>query len=168
MARTSRRRPAATRRRRPATTTRSTPPRQTPAEIALLDLARELAGLAASQREPSGALGAALERLGSAFAAGSALVPALHRARAAARRDKATGLALAWAFEQVRLGLADVLDTLRRSGAPIPGPPAVLSWLLVAACEALAHEAPAAAADRLGVFEAWLGGAVVDTPGTGR
>ena len=77
-------------------------------------------------------------------------VMAVHRAWMAPRGDKTTTLALAWAREQLRLGLQGVIEATPPSArGTLTLPADTLAWLLLAACESLAHEPPSAAADRL-------------------
>ena len=57
-------------------------------------------------------------------------------------------LALAWAREQVRLALEERLIRAPARGAAAADP-ATRAWLLLAAAESIAHEPPAAVADRL-------------------
>ena len=64
------------------------------------------------------------------------------------RGDKTLTLALAWARENVRLALEEVLERSPHQGT-LPGGADTRAWLLLAACEAIAHEPPAAGADRL-------------------
>jgi hypothetical protein len=110
----------------------------------LLALARELEGLGAD------ALPRALRAVATAYAPDGALPRAVHRAWLAARDDKTATLALAWAREQLRLGLQEVIEATPPSARGALALPAeTLAWLLLAACESLAHEPPAAAADRL-------------------
>ena len=71
---------------------------------------------------------------------------AVRRAWLAGRGDKTATLALAWAREQVRMALEEILARSR----PAVGLSAdTHAWVLLAACEALAHEPPAAVPDRL-------------------
>ena len=125
------------------------PPRQraagpTDAERRLLALAREMEGLGAD------ALPRALRTLAAAYAPDGELPAAVHRAWLAAHADKTASLALAWAREQLRLGLQGVIEATPPSARGVLGLPAeTLAWLLLAACESLAHEPPSAAADRL-------------------
>jgi hypothetical protein len=138
----TRRRPSSARRSSPAPAHRATGP--TDAERRLLALAREMEGLGAD------ALPRALHALAAAYAPDGELPAAVHRAWLAARTDKTATLALAWAREQLRLGLQGVIEATPPSARGVLGLPAeTLAWLLLAACESLAHEPPSAAADRL-------------------
>jgi hypothetical protein len=110
------------------------------AERRLLALARELAALGAE------ALPRAVDLLAGAYAPEAPLPRAVHRAWLGGRGDKTATLALAWAREQVRMALEEILARSR----PAVGLSAEThAWVLLAACEALAHEPPAAVADRL-------------------
>ena len=93
-------------------------------------------------------MAAALRLLASAYAPGAALPRAVARAWLAARGDKTMTLALAWARENVRLVLEEVLGRSPHEGT-LPGGADMRAWLVLAACEAIAHEPPAAGADRL-------------------
>jgi hypothetical protein len=145
-------------RERPAPTPERTVVTSTPPstiETALLTLARTLSAAARSQREPRAAVGTALAVLASAFQAGAPLPRALVEARRAAARDEADALATAWAREQLRLSLAEILAAA--DGASTVGLPTdSLAWLVLAGCEALADEPPDAAADRVRVLLGWL------------
>ena len=63
------------------------------------------------------------------------------------RGDKTAALALAFARENLRLALEEVLARAPRGA--LPGGPETRSWLVLAACEAIALEPREAAADRL-------------------
>lgn len=79
-----------------------------------------------------------------------ALPAALFDAWLRSRGDTTAMLALAWAREQVRLGLRDVLVREASAGSAREDLPVdTLAWLLLAGCEAAAHELPEAADDRL-------------------
>jgi hypothetical protein len=141
---------AARRRRRPRRSAFARPP-VTPtvavpseAERRLLALAREMESLGED------ALMAAVRTLAAAYAPDGELPAAMHRAWLAARADKTATLALVWAREQLRLGLQGIIEATPPSArGMIPLPADTLAWLLLAACESLAHEPPSAAADRL-------------------
>lgn len=104
------------------------------AERRLLDLARAL---------PADGAGA-VRAVADAYRPEGPLPRALTDAWTTARRDKTRALALAWAREQVRLSLEQALR-----GVATFTEPATLAWLMLAGCEALAHEPPAGAPDRL-------------------
>ena len=69
----------------------------------------------------------------------------MYRASLAGRGDKTKMLALAWAREQVRMALEEILIG-SRTGVGLAAE--THAWVLLAACEALAHEPPSAVADR--------------------
>jgi hypothetical protein len=113
------------------------------AETRLLALAGELARLPATDAVP-----AALRALATAYAPGAPLPRAVARALLASQGDKIVTLALAWARERLRLTLEEVLTRTPARGL-LPRDAELRSRLLLAACEAIALEPPAAAADRL-------------------
>ena len=118
---------------------RITLPRPARAETLLLTLAKDLAGAP---------LDGAVRQLAEAFTHSAELPREVFVAWIKSRREKTTSLALSWAREQVRLSLE---ETIARSSKR-PGPelaPDTLAWLLLAACEAMAHEPPSAVADRV-------------------
>lgn len=160
MKRTKRSRPAKARRpprKRPAPPAK--PARPSAAETALLALARALTSMADAEPSPRDAVLSTLEVLGNAFAAGAPLPRTLGEARQAAREDAARALALAWAREQLRMSLGEILDRAAIAGDVHPSLPAPsLAWLVLAACEALADEPHEAAADRLKLLVDWLTG----------
>jgi hypothetical protein len=117
------------------------------AEGELLALARAVAEIDASG---AGALDTALARLAEAYAPDAPLPRLLFTAWADRADDKTALLALAWAREQVRLALEELLArgaAARTARADVP--PDVLAWVLLAACEAIALAPPDAAADRV-------------------
>jgi len=129
---------AAPRARRPSPATPSE------AERLLLALARELAGLGRD------ALPRALRALAAAYAPDAPLSRAVARAFLETRGDKTRALALAWAREQVRLALQELVEATPPSArGAVPTRPETLSWLLLAGAEALAKEPPSAVPDRL-------------------
>jgi hypothetical protein len=113
------------------------------AETRLLALAGELARL-----PPPDAVAAALRALADAYAPGAPLPRAMAQAALASHGDKIALLALAWARERLRLTLEEVLARAPLRG-PLPRDAATRSWLLLAACEAIALEPAGAAVDRL-------------------
>ena len=140
-------------RRRPARARRPPPPT---AERLLLDLARDLAarGVAVATAADLHAL---IEGAFAAYGAETALAAALREDWLRGRGDKTARLALGWAREQVRLALLDALVRARSARVlRVDGDVETLAWLWLAACEALAHEVPAAAADRVHAFAAFL------------
>ena len=131
------------RRRARAAASAGTTPREADAESLLLTLARELAGLPAETD-----VSAALRLLAAAHAPDGPLARAVARAWIRGRDDKTAELALAWAREQVRLALEEILARSPRRGALL-GAVGTRAWLLLAAAESIAHEPPEAAADRV-------------------
>jgi hypothetical protein len=142
--------------RSPATARRPVVPRRKPpaprrvgakpsaAELQLLALAREVAGL------DGDAWPRAVHAVAAAYASDGELPRAVHRAWLASRGDKTATLALAWAREQLRLGLEGVIAATPPSARGVLALPAeTLAWLVLAACEALAYEPPSAAPDRV-------------------
>jgi hypothetical protein len=115
-------------------------PRPTRAETLLLALAKDLA------RTP---LDGALRRLADAFTPDADLPRELYGAWIKSRREKTASLALSWAREQLRLSLEETIARSPRSRPALGLPPDTLAWLLLAACEAIAHEPPSAVADRV-------------------
>jgi len=130
---------------RPARRTRRpSPPTASEAERRLLALARELGGLGRD------ALPRALRALAAAYAPDAPLSRAVAHAFLATRGDKTGALALAWAREQVRLALQELVEATPPSArGGVATPAETLAWLLLAAAEALALEPPSAVADRL-------------------
>jgi hypothetical protein len=115
-------------------------PRPTRAETLLLTLAKDLAGTP---------LDGALRRLADAFTPGADLPREMYGAWIKSRREKTTSLALSWAREQVRLSLEETIARSPRTRPALGLAPDTLAWLLLAACEAIAHEPPSAVADRV-------------------
>lgn len=132
------------RKRQPAAARRPKPqraPRPTSAETHLLRLAREITGLP---------LAAAIETLTAAWAPGAALPRDVAQAFLKSRGDKTAALALAWAREQVRLALEEIVAaTPKPQRRRIEAGPDLLAWLLLAACESIAHEPPSAVVERV-------------------
>jgi hypothetical protein len=138
------------RKRRPAPPARLSPSR---AETDLLTLAREIGSF---EHLGAAAVDAAFRRLAEAYAPESPLPPVLFDAWARSGRDKTARLALAWAREQVRLALQELLTrgvTARAVRGDVD--PDVLAWLALAACEAIALEPSGAAPDRLRALMDW-------------
>jgi hypothetical protein len=134
-------RPAQTR--KPRTTlerpVRITLPRPARAETLLLTLAKDLTGTP---------LEGAVRQLADAFTHSAELPREIYVAWIKSRREKTASLALSWAREQVRLSLEETIA--RTSKRPrLELTPDALAWLLLAACEAMAHEPPSAVADRV-------------------
>lgn len=118
----------------------------------MLALARELATPAVASD-----LAAALHLLAATHAPEAPLPRAVARAWIRGREDKTAALQLAWAREQVRLALEEILARAPRGGA-LAGPADTRAWLLLAAAESIAQEPPAAAADRLKTLLELTGG----------
>ena len=118
---------------------RITLPRPARAETLLLTLAKDLTGAP---------LDGALRQLADAFTHSAELPREVYVAWIRSRREKTASLALSWAREQVRLSLE---ETIARSPKRprLELTPDTLAWLLLAACEAMAHEPPSAVADRV-------------------
>ena len=153
MPRSRRRSPSGPVARRP----RATKP--TEAETRLLRLAREIGALAQST-DAADALGTAVRLLAAAYAGG--VTPrAVHSAWLGSRADKTAALALAWAREQVRMALQEVIERAPLR-ARVEAGADTLAWLLLAACESLAHELPAAVADRVRALLTLTGHAETD------
>ena len=115
-------------------------PRPTRAEKLLLDLAKDLAGAP---------LDGALRRLADAFTPTADLPREVYGAWGKSRCEKTASLALSWAREQVRLSLEETIARAPRARPAVGLAPDTLAWLLLAACEAIAHEPPSAVADRV-------------------
>ena len=128
-------------RRGPRRPTHVATPRPSPVEKRLLGLAREITRLP---------LAAALERVAAAWASGEPLLDDVAGAFPEVRGDTTSALALAWAREQVRLSLQEIIEaTPKDKRGRIDATPDTLAWLLLAGCEALAREPPSAVADRV-------------------
>ena len=117
----------------------------------LLRVARDIAALRAS--DTSARLEAGLQRLAAACGQDGDVPATLFEAwlrRRDGRPDKTRALALAWAREQIRLALQDLLEQEAHRGR-IRGDLGAdgLAWILLAGCEALAHEPAGAASDRI-------------------
>jgi hypothetical protein len=115
-------------------------PRPSRAETLLLTLAKELADVP---------LDRALRRIADAFTPGAELPREVFYAWTKARREKTATLALSWAREQLRLSLEEAIARSPRARPALGLAPDTLAWLLLAACEAIAHEPPSAVADRV-------------------
>ena len=132
------------RRRRATRAAPPAPPQPTEAERRLLALARELSTLEGD------ALPRALDLLAEAYGPEAPLPSALHQAWLAGRGNKTAVLALAWAREQVRLALEEILGGAPLGARASLGVPAeTRAWIVLAACEALAHEPASAVPDRV-------------------
>jgi hypothetical protein len=99
----------------------------------------------------------ALLRLEAAFGSDSHLPRRFYRSWLRTREDKTATLALAWAREQVRRGLGEILErerAQRRVRGDISSE--TVSWLILAACEAMAHEPLGASRDRIAMLLEFL------------
>ncbi len=115
-------------------------PPSTRAETLLLTLAKDLAGAP---------LDRALRTIADAFAPGAELPREVFNAWIKTRREKTASLALSWAREQLRLSLEETIRHSPRARTTLGLAPDTLAWLLLAACEAIAHEPPSAVPDRV-------------------
>ena len=126
------------------------------AERLLLDLARTLAARAMGLATAAD-LNVLIETAFDAYNADTPLAAALRRDWLRGRDDKTARLALGWAREQVRLTLVDVVSRGRDTGlVRASGDVDTLAWLWLAACEALAHDVPGAAPDRVSALATFL------------
>ncbi len=140
-------------RRRAASSRRSTTPTSAPVTIADVTADRDLLGLA--QQVAAIAEGAdeapirqALEALAAAFAHDGPTARRFFEAWLA--RTEASALAVAWAREQLRLALEDLVAREAKHGrVRTDVPAATLAWMLLAGAEAMAHEPPGDAAVRI-------------------
>jgi hypothetical protein len=156
---TRRRQPARRAKRRAVATAPATAPRPAAAEATLLELARALSALPEAAGAPREAVTRALVALEAAFHPEAALPRALAQARIGALGNKTRALAVSWAREQLRLGLADILERAAARGElRVALDPEPLAWFVLAACEALGDEPPQAAPDRIRLLEEWLTG----------
>jgi len=100
---------------------------------------------------------AALLRLEGAFAGGGLLPRRFFRSWLRTRNDKTATLALAWAREQVRRGLGEVLERERIQGRVRRDVTSeTLSWLVLAASEAMAYEPLGVSRDRVSMLLEFL------------
>jgi hypothetical protein len=119
------------------------------AEADLLRLAREISAIAQVRDPAKAGVRAALALLARAYTEGP-LPRALFHAWLHRSVDESAALALAWAREQLRLALEEVIDQeAPRGRARTDVPAATLAWMLLAACEAMAHEPAGSVDDRL-------------------
>jgi hypothetical protein len=110
-------------------------------------------------RAQGGDVRGVVDALAAARAPAAPLADALRRHWLRGRDDKTARLALAWAREQLRLALVDALHRAGAAGAVRRDlPDDTLAWLWLAASEGLAHEPPAAVADRVHALAAFLAG----------
>jgi hypothetical protein len=106
----------------------------------LLTLARELTEIPSRTSGPATALPTAIEHLARAWRPDGPLAALAFEAWSAARADKTRALALAFAREQVVLGLQEILEAAVKRGPRHENlAPDALAWLVTAGCESLAH-----------------------------
>ena len=124
------------------------------AEPLLLELARTLAKRTVTQPAD---LAAVVDALAAAYAPDGALAVAFRTEWLGVANNKTARLALAWAREQVRLALLEILERARAEGlVKTAGDTETLAWLCLAGCEALAHEPPSAIPDRVQALARFL------------
>jgi hypothetical protein len=152
----------ARRRKKPRKASPRAPARTTlsDAERRLLALAQRIGG--AGIDDPA-ALSTALHTLTAEYSAEAALPRAMCGAWLGSRKDKTAALALAWAREQVRMALRDVLERAGKGGV-LAADADTRAWLLLAACEALAYEPASAVADRVRVLFEITGARAASAP----
>lgn len=125
----------------------------------MLELARALARRGAAQAADLSAL---VHDVAAAYAPDAALASALSadlRVEVTTPAAKTAQLARAWAREQVRLALLEILERARaRRLLRADGDAETLAWLWLAACEALPHEPPDAVPDRVHALVRFLTG----------
>jgi hypothetical protein len=131
-------------------------PRPAPAELLLLELAKELVELT-RDAEPARALSLPLQKLAAAYGPSESLPHEVFRAWVRSRNDKTAALALSWAREQVRLGLQEIVERARGARSRVELDSETFAWLLLAACEAIAQEPPSAVPDRVRALTQLIG-----------
>jgi hypothetical protein len=135
-------------------------PKPSDAERHLLALAARLSTVGAEGDPPVTPLGVTVKDLLGAHAADGALAEALIDARRVARADKRAALALAWAREQVRLAVEEVLAREAKAERLHPALPLdAVAWVLLVAAESLVHDPSGGALDRLDTLLALAGAA---------
>ena len=125
------------------------------AEMLLLTLARDVSARTSSA-DGGPEVGTVVDVLARAYAPETPLARALREDWLRGRDDKTARLAFAWAREQVRLALVEVLQRARVARGAADAD--TIAWLWLAASEALAHEPPAAVSDRAHALAAFLSG----------
>jgi hypothetical protein len=122
----------------------------------LLALARELSARSAAVTQAAD-VRATVDVLAAAYAPEAPLAIVLREDWLHGRGDKTAQLALAWAREQVRVAMVEVLQRARGAGLTrAEADVETLAWLWLAACEALAHEPATAVPDRVHALAAFL------------
>ena len=133
-------------------------PNRHDAERRLLALAARLSSVAAESEPPTTPLRAALTDLLAAYGSDGAFAAALIEARRAVRGDKRAALALAWAREQLRLAIEEVIAREAKADRLRPSLPLdALAWLVLVAAESLVHDPPGEAGDRVETLLALVG-----------
>jgi hypothetical protein len=124
-----------------APTPASPPPRAgADAEARLLSLAREVAAIPARVATPREAVCATIDHLVEAWQPTAPLPAAVFAAWNSTRGDDGRALALAFAREQVALGVREVLEAALKAGDLRDDLPAeAMAWLVTSACESMAH-----------------------------
>ena len=120
----------------------------------MLELARSLAKRTVAHTTD---LTAIIEATATAYAPGGSLAIAFRTEWLGTTNNKTAQLALAWAREQVRLALAEILARARGERVlRAAGDTDTLAWLWLAACEALAQEPASAVPDRVHALVSFL------------
>ena len=118
----------------------------------MLSLARDVSARA-SDGEQRLEIAAMVDMVTAAYAPGAPLAEALREPAG----EKGAQLARGWAREQMRLALMEVVTSASAAEVMRTDTDAdTLAWLWLAACESLAHETPAAVADRVSALTAFL------------
>lgn len=119
-------------------------------EAELLALAQRLSCIAAESDPPATPLRGALEALVGGYARGGPLATALVEAWRPATIDKRAALAVAWAREQLRLAIAEVLEREAKADRLRHDLPRdALAWVVLAGAEAVIHELTETVPDRI-------------------
>jgi hypothetical protein len=146
------------RRRAPRARRPTTPAASADAERHLLVLAARVSAIAAEHDAPETSLRAAIDELLAAYAADGPLAATLTDAWRGARADKRAALALAWAREQLRLAIEDVLAREAKADRIRPGLGLdALAWLVLVAAESIVYEPAGVAIDRAETLLAIVG-----------
>ena len=115
----------------------------------MLALAARLSTIAAEGEPPGTPVRLALGELLGAYAPEAPLASALLDARRVVRADKRAALALAWAREQVRLAVEDLLTREVKADRLRPSLPVeAIAWVVLVVAESLVNDLPGAAVDR--------------------
>jgi hypothetical protein len=123
----------------------SPPPAAADAEEKLLTLAREVAAIPAHAGTPRDAVCATIDHLMAAWRPDASLPAAVFAAWSATRGDERGALSLAFAREQIALGVHEIIERAAKAGDLRGDLPAeAMAWLVTAACESLAYGGDAA------------------------